>query len=195
MVISADKIVIRFLRHIRGGHRNVFITGDIDARRIVDFVVGAGGNRESGNIALAVIEHGGDVGRENALVSIAAFYRRVGPPQEMTRRGVTIKDLTGNFNQRAVRIKRKPGHDLQTAHGLRFPHPYGLHAVFPALDRKVDRHKGRRAMMLRPVELDTAGDPGPQQPHQGGLHNFIVIHEIALFNLVIRPMYTAAEFR
>lgn len=73
MVISTDKIVIRFLRHIRGGHRNVFITGDIDARRIVDFVVGAGGNRESGNIALAVIEHGGDVGRENALVSIAAF--------------------------------------------------------------------------------------------------------------------------
>ena len=55
--------------------------------------------------------------------------------------------------------------------------------------------EGLDATMLRPVELDTAGDPGPQQPHQGGLHNFIVIHEIALFNLVIRPMYTAAEFR
>ncbi len=112
VVISADKVVVRFLRHIRGGYRNVFITGDIDARRIVHFVVGAGGDGKSGNIALAVIEYGGDVGWKHALVSIAAFDRRVGPPQEMTRRCVTIKNLTGDFNQRAVRIESKPGHDL-----------------------------------------------------------------------------------
>ena len=43
------------------------------------------------------------------------------PPQEMARRGVTIEDLASDFNQRAVRIERKPGHNLQTAHGLRFP--------------------------------------------------------------------------
>ncbi|SSN10131.1 Uncharacterised protein [Klebsiella pneumoniae] len=142
-----------------------------------------------------MVEYSGDIGWEYTLVGIAAFYCRVGPPQEMARRGVTIEDLASDFNQRAVRIERKPGHNLQTAHGLRFPHPYGLRAVFSLLNRKIDRLKGRRPVMLRPVKFDSAGDPGPEQPYQGWLNHLIVIDEITLFDFVICPVNTAAKLR
>ncbi|MCD8665760.1 serine hydroxymethyltransferase, partial [Klebsiella pneumoniae] len=42
-----------------------------------------------GNITLTMVEYSGDIGWEYTLVGIAAFYCRVGPPQEMARRGVT----------------------------------------------------------------------------------------------------------
>ncbi|MNT60649.1 hypothetical protein D3C72_1982430 [compost metagenome] len=85
---------------------------------------------------------------------VSTFHRRVGPPQEMARRRVRVKNLGADFNQRAVRIQRETGHHLQPAHRLHLPQPDGLRPVIVLLDLAVHRHIGGRAVVLRPVELD-----------------------------------------
>ena len=49
-------------------------------------------------------------------------------------------------------------------------------------------------MVLRPVELDTAGDPRAGQSDQGRLDHMIVINEMTLLDLVVRHLYPSAQF-
>ena len=49
-------------------------------------------------------------------------------------------------------------------------------------------------MVLRPVELDTTTDPGTCQSHKGRFDNVIVIHKVALLDLVVRHLDTSTQF-
>ena len=43
-------------------------------------------------------------------------------------------------------------------------------------------------MVLRPVELDAAGDPGARKPYQGRLYYMIIVYKIVTVCLVISPL-------
>ena len=49
-------------------------------------------------------------------------------------------------------------------------------------------------MVLRPVELDAATDPGPCQSHEGGLDDVVIVHEVALPHLVVGHLHAASQF-
>ena len=49
--------------------------------------------------------------------------------------------------------------------------------------------------MLRPVELDAAGNPGSCQANQRWLDDTIVIDEVIAVGLVARHLHTAAQLR
>ena len=49
-------------------------------------------------------------------------------------------------------------------------------------------------MMLRPVELNTTRYPGAYQSYQRWLDDMIVIHKMALGNLIVGHLYTSAQF-
>ena len=47
-------------------------------------------------------------------------------------------------------------------------------------------------MVLRPVELDTATNPRSCQSHESRFDDVVVIHEVALLDLVIRHLDASA---
>ena len=156
VVIRADEVIVRFVGHVGRRDRNVFVARDIHARRIIHFVVGAGGDREGRHIAFTVVENGGDIGRKYALMTVSAGDCRIGPPQEMAWRRVAVVNFGTDFQQRFIGKEGKTGHDLQAAHRFHFAHPYGLSAVIVRLYGEIHRHKSGRTVMLRPVKFDTA---------------------------------------
>ena len=195
MAVGADEVVVGLVRHIGGGHRNIAVTGDIDPGGVVHLVVGAAGDGEGTNIALAVIVDGGHIRWEDALVGIAPFNRRVGPPEEVARRVVAVEHLAGDFDERLVGIEGKARHYLQTAHRLHLAQPDGLGAALMLRDGEIHRHEGGGSVVLRPVELDAAGDPGAYQPHQCRLDHFVVIDEITIHHLVVGTVDATAQLR
>ena len=195
MTVGTDKVVVGLVRHIGGGHRNVAVTGDIDSGGVVHLVVGATSDGEGADVALAVVIDGCHIGREDALVGIAPFHCRVGPPEEMARRVVAVEHLAGDLDKRLVGIEGKPRHHLQTAHRLHLAQPDGLGAALMLRDGEIHRHESSRSVVLRPVELDAAGDPGPHQPHQRRLDHFVVIDEVTIHHLVVSAVDTPPQLR
>ena len=51
--------------------------------------------------------------------------------------------------------------------------------------RYVGRHKGSRPVMLGPVELNTAGNPGTCKSYHCGLDNLVVVYEIVIRGLLV----------
>ena len=49
-------------------------------------------------------------------------------------------------------------------------------------------------MVLGPVKLDTAANPRTSQAYQCGLNNMVVIHKVALLNLIVSHLHTTAQF-
>jgi len=68
-------------------------------------------------------------------------------------------------------------------------------AIGVPLDGRVDRHECRRAVVLRPIELNATGDPGAQQPDQGWLDNVLTVKEVVLVRLVEPREYSSANLR
>ena len=56
-------------------------------------------------------------------------------------------------------------HALLMEHALHLAHPHRHAAVAVVLNGGVNGHVGAGAVMLRPVELNTAGDPWSRQSH------------------------------
>ena len=165
VIIAADKVVFGLNRHVGGRHGDVFIARNIHARGVIHFVIRAGGDGKAGNVALAVIKNGVNVGRENRLIVIVDRYRRIRPPEEMLRHGGSVIQLAGDFQIRFIGKKRKTRHAFGAKHPLHFADPDRRAAVVVRFERKIDRLERAGAVMLRPVEFDAAGNPGAGQPN------------------------------
>ena len=70
-----------------------------------------------------------------------------------------------------------------------------LRAVGVFFDGILDRQEGGRPVVLRPIELDAAGDPRPGQPHQGRLDHRLPIDEVVAVGLVLGDVDPAADLR
>lgn len=104
MIVSADEIVVRFVSHVGGRYRDILVTGDIDAFRIIHLIISSGSDRESRYVAFAVVEYGHDVRREYRLRMIVNRHRGIGPPEERLRFRRAVVQLSVDFQVRFVRV-------------------------------------------------------------------------------------------
>ena len=195
VVVAADKIVVRAVRHIGSRHGYVFIAGNIDARRIVLFVIDARRNRKGRNVPLSVIHHRRDVRREDGLRVVVHRNRRIRPPEKRLRKRRAVIELHVDFQVCPVGKQRHRRHSLGAEHvfDLADEDAAASVRVFPYF--AVHRIERARPVMLRPIEFNPAGNPGPRKAHQRGFDHLIVVYEIVAVRFVVRALYAPAEFR
>ncbi len=104
MIVIAHEIEIGMMCHVGSGDRNILITADIRAWRVIDLVISSGGDRKAGDIPFAVIHDCMDIGRKNGLIVVMHMYSRVGPPQKCLRLGRAVVKLDANLQIGAPRI-------------------------------------------------------------------------------------------
>ena len=195
VLVTADEIILGTDSHVGSGHRNILITGDIDTRRIIHLIIGSGRNRITGNITFAMIEHGIHIARKDRLVMFVDRHRRIRPPKECLRQGSRIINLALYLQHGTSRTQGKARHPLLVEHPFPLAHPDHHTAVGAFLDRIVHREEGAGAVMLRPVELDAAGDPGACQADQSRFDHMVVVDEMAFLDLIVCHLHTSAQFR
>jgi len=83
----------------------------------------------------------------------------VGPPQKGLRMLRAVIESYAQFDYGLARTETDAVHTLHTGHRIVVAAPDGDRAVRFTLDSSFDPHEGGGAMMLRPVELDSTGDP------------------------------------
>ena len=136
-----------------------------------------------------------DIRREKRLIRFMHANADVGPPKKCLRQGGPVIGPHLQFQNRPVRMQADPVHPLHPANRVMVAQPdrFGTAGMF--LDGEIRRQKRGRTMMLRPVELDSAGNPRPSQADQGGLDDRLAINEIVTVGFVPRDMDAPAEFR
>ena len=180
--------------HITRGHRDVTIIGDVDTGRIVHLVISACGDGEGRDSTLAMVEHGIHIGWEDTLIGIVHLDGWVGPPEEGLGHIRAVIEHSLYFKIGTSGTQGESRHSLLMEHLLHLAHPYGHRPVTALLDGTVGRHKGGGTVVLGPVELDATRDPGTHEPHEGRLHHMVVIHKVALLDLVISHLHPSAQF-
>ncbi len=142
-----------------------------------------------------VVGHAMDIRREKALVSLVDARRDVGPPKErLDERGAVVRPHL-QLDEGAAGMEADAVHPFHPRHRIVVAAPDGHAAVGVLLDLDIDRHEGGRTMMLRPVELDSAGNPRPGEAHQRRLDNRLAVKEIVSIGLVQARVDASAEFR
>ena len=195
VVVIADKIIVRVICHIGGRHRDIFVAGNIGAGGVVVLVVYAVRNRKFGNSTLAVVHHSVYIGRENRLRGIVDRHSRVRPPQKGLRTVRGVVHLPVDFQIGAVRVEREARHTLGVEHLFGLTDPDRHRTVRTVFDFPISGVIGRGAVVLRPVELNAAGDPRPCQPYQCGLDDLVVINCVITVGFVVHTLDTPAQLR
>lgn len=142
-----------------------------------------------------MIKNGVDVLREYALVIVVDSHSGIGPPQESLWQRRTIVETAFNLKVGLTGTECKAGGTFLMEHTLVFVDPNRHGAIGILFNRSIHRQIGRRAMMLRPVELDAATDPRSSQSYEGRFDDMIVIDEMAPLHLVIGHLYATTELR
>ena len=194
ILIASLEIILGIGGHERSRDWDVLVIGNVYSRGIIHLVVGPRRNRETGDRPLAVVEHGMDVRREHALVSLVDLHRGIGPPEEGLGQFRPVVKDTLDFQIGAAGAQRESGHALLMEHPLHLIHPHGHAAVRVLFDGAIHRKECAGAVMLGPVELDAAADPGSGQSHERRLDDAVVIDEMTLSDLVIGHLHPPAEF-
>jgi len=121
-------------------------------------------------------------------------HRSVGPPEEGLRVGSAIVEAHPQFHVGFAGMQTDAVHPLHARHGVVIGTPDGHAAVRCALDGTVNRHERGGAVMLRPVELDAAGDPRTGQADQRRLDDVLAIKEVVAVHEILTDMNAAAQF-
>ena len=145
-------------------------------------------NGKIGDRPLSMICHIGHVWREKGLILIVNRNAGIGPPQKCLEEWSAVVDLYTGFDQSLVGVKSNPDHAFHAVHGFMLAKPDGGAAICMLLDRVIHGHERRRAMMLRPVKLHAARNPGSQQSNQRRLNNMLVIKKIVLISFIEAAM-------
>ena len=193
VVVVADEVEVRVVGHVRRRHRDVLVARDVGARRVVDFIVRAGGDWEVADVAFAVIHHGVHVGREDGLVVVVDVHGRVGPPEEGLGLVGAVGELHVDLQHGAIGMEREGVHALREEHALDLGADHCRAAVGVLDELPLDGHVRARAMVLGPVELDAARDPRPGQADQRGLDDLVVVDEVIAVGLIERHLHATAQ--
>ena len=129
IIITAHKVKLALLRHIRSRYRNILIPRYIHTGAVIMFIIFTSSNWEPGYIPLAVIHHRMHIRRKNRLGMVVYWHRRVGPPKECLRSRSPIVQLAPDFNIRFSRIQGKAGFPLCSIHLVYITDPARLRAV------------------------------------------------------------------
>ena len=120
-------------------------------------------------------------------------HSRISPPQESLRNRRRIVQFSFYFKISFSGIKRKPGHPFLVKHFFVFAYPNSYASISIILNGMIYRQKSARAMMLWPVELNTARNPRTGKSYQCRLNYLIIINEMTLFYFVIGHLHTTAQ--
>ena len=200
LVVAGKEIHIGLpLRHHEGrGHAHGIIARKIGARAVVERtggLVDAFGDRPADHGAAVVIVRPFHVGREHRAVIVVDRHGQIGPPHEQLRLTGAVVQAHLRPDVAAPRLQRHAHHALLPVERLDLAHPDGLAAVVVFLRRGLDGQEGRRAVVLRPVELDATRNPRAGQSDQRGLDHMVVIDEVIIPDLVIAGENLAADLR
>ena len=194
VLIPTLEVVLGVHPHIACGDEDILVVGNIHSGAVVHLVIGAGSYGEAGNRPLAVVEHSIDIRREHALVSVVDLNGRVGPPQESLRHLGPVVEHTFDFKISAAWTQRKACHSLLVEHTLHFINPDRDAAVGILLDGAIHRKISAGAVVLGPVEFNSAAYPRSGKPHEGGLDHVVIVYEMALLDFVVRHLHTSSKF-
>ena len=193
VLVASFEVEARVYTHIARRNVDVLVVRDVYACRIVHLIIGTCSDGETADGAFSMVEHGVDVGWKHALVLIVHLDGRVSPPQKGLRNVRTVIESALDFQIGTARTQSKTCHSLLVEHLFHLANPYRYRAVGLLFDTGVNGHEGRRAMMLRPVELDAATDPRARKSYKGWFDNVVVVHEVALCYLVVCHLHTSAQ--
>ena len=188
LVVVADEVVVRVGRHVRGGHLDVLVPGDVHPGGVVELVVFPRGDGEGGNRPAAVVHHRVYVRREHGVGVLVHRHGGVGPPQEGLGQVRRVVQPPLYLNVGLPRVQGDGRGALGAVHPVCLPHKHRAGAVLPPLQGVVHRGEGGGPVVLGPVELNAPGHPGAAQPHQGGLYHVVVVDKVVAVCLVQRPL-------
>ena len=142
-----------------------------------------------------MIEHGIYIGREHRLIGIIYGHSRIRPPKESLRYRCRVIQFSLNLQDSPSRTEGKTGHPFLMEHTFTLAHPNDGTAIGTTFDRIIDRQECARTMMLRPVELDSTGNPRTGQTDQSRFNHMVIIDEMAVFDFIVCHLYTSAQLR
>src|SRR5579872_5580681 len=159
MIVPANKIVVRVIRHVGGGYRNIFVPGDVYSSRIVRLIIHARGNRKAGNVASAMIENGMYIRWKDRLRLLVGGNRWICPPQERLWLCSAVIQLYIYLQVGFSWIECEASRHFRPVHAVNFADPDRSAAIGVVANSIFNRSERIRAMMLRPVKLDSARNP------------------------------------
>ena len=177
-----------------GGH---FGGGDAfgTAFAVVHTVIMALGQGIFAGGAFGVVGDVIDVRREKALVGFMHAGGHIGPPEEALHTGRAIVGARLEFHETFAGMQANAVHAFHAGHRIVVAAPDSFGAIGVLLDFIVRRQKGGRAVMLRPVEFNAAGNPRSRQSHQRGFDDVLIVYQVVTVRLILNGVDTTADFR
>ncbi len=136
-----------------------------------------------------------NIGREEGLILLMHAGSDIGPPQKCLLIRRAVVEAHFQLDHGSIRMQADAVHSLHALHRIVVAAPHGDGAIGVTLDLGLDRHEGCRPVMLRPVKLDTAGDPWTCQADECRLDDVLPIEEVVTVCLVQPDMDAAANLR
>src|SRR5882762_2204191 len=195
MIIAAEKVVFRVEYHVRSWYRNVFVPGDVHPRCVIHAVIKVSRYGKGRHGTLGMVSDVGDIGREKSLIFLMHLDGDISPPQKCLDEWSAVIELSFGFYDAFPRTHGNPDHTFHPVHWFVFAEPHRAAPVFVLFNLVINGHKCGRSVVLRPVELHTAGNPRPQQADERWLDNVLPVKEIVVIGLVQPDVNPSADLR
>src|SRR5258708_7480742 len=195
VIIATNKVIVRMVSHILGGHRDIFVPRDIHPSGIIHFIVRARGNREPGYVPFAMVEDGMHIRWKDRLGMVVDRNRRISPPQECLRLWRPIIQLHMDLQVGLPWVECEARRHFRTIHPVDFADPDCFAAICVISDGILDRSKGARAMVLGPVELDPTRNPGTGKSNQRRFDDAVIVDKIIAVSFIECTVNTSTKFR
>ena len=142
-----------------------------------------------------VIGHVKNILREKRLVMLIHARRHIRPPEKRLHKLRAVVSPDFKFDVCFTRMQTNAMHSLHAGHRIVIAAPDGLAAVSVLFDLHIHRHKRRRAVVLRPVELHAARNPRPRQPNQRRFDHVLPVEKVVSVRLVLADMNAPSDLR
>ena len=129
---------------------------------------------------------------------VIIFMHRNGgvfPPEEGVPVGCTIEYADRCFQYRGIRSQTKGYHSLHPVKRIIFRQMYRHGTVRFCFCGKIHWQECRRTMVVWPVELHAAGDPGTQRTDQSRFDDTLAVEKVISGTLVHRTEDPPSQFR
>jgi hypothetical protein len=112
---------------------------------------------------------------EKRLILLVGPSGCVGPLKKRLCKRRSVIEASLQFHNGSTGSKTDPVHAFHVQHRIVIAAPYRHGPVVSIVDLRLHGHVSRRAMVLRPVELDPTGSPWTCQPDQRRLDDILTI--------------------
>ncbi len=129
------------------------------------------------------------------MVSFMNASGDVRPPEKGLNKWRPVVGADFQFEIGTAGMQANAMHALHASHGIVVAAPDRDRAVRIAADGDFHGHERGGAMMLRPVEFNASGNPGPGEADQGRLNDVLAIEEVVAGALIQANMDAAADGR